>query len=146
MKVILLANVSGLGKMDEIKEVAEGYARNFLFARHLAIPASAKATSELAQKHKREEKNAEQDLLEQQKLAEKLDGREVAITERASATGTLYAAVSTATIAKALTKMGFAITPAQVVMKPIKEAGNFPARVKFKHGLEADITILVSSH
>ncbi len=145
MKVILLQAVSGLGKMDDIKEVAEGYARNFLFPRHLAVPASGKAVKELGDRHHREQRQAEQDLVEQQKAAERLDGREVEIDERASASGTLYAAVNQARVKEALERIGFSIETTQIHMKPIKEAGSYTVKIKFRHGLEAEITVLVTA-
>lgn len=144
MKVILLQNVPGMGKMDDIKDVADGYARNFLFPHHLAVPASAKATIELEQKHKRVTRDAENDLLDQQKLAEKMEGFEIEITERASSSGVLYAAVTAQSISKALKKKGFTVEPAQLRMKPFKEAGPHPVKIVFRHGLEAEIIVLIS--
>lgn len=144
MKVILLQNVPGVGRIDEMKDVADGYARNFLFPHHLAVPASAKAASDLEQKHRRAAREAEADLREQQKLAEKLEGFEIEVRERASTSGVLYAAVTAQTVARALQRQGFAVEPNKLSMKPFKEAGSHPVTIKFRHGLEAEIIVLIS--
>lgn len=144
MRVILLKKVHGLGETDEVKDVAEGYARNFLFARRLAIVASAKAMRDLSEKRKREAKEAEQDLLDQQRLAEKMSGLEIKIREKASEQGVLYAAVTAVSVATALARLGYSIDPKQIAMKPIKEPGEHQARVKFRHGLEAEVMVTVN--
>ncbi|TAN32751.1 50S ribosomal protein L9 [Patescibacteria group bacterium] len=144
MKVVLVQNVSGLGKADEVKEVADGYARNFLFAKNLAVPATSKILSDLAARQAKKTKNAEQDLRDQQATAEKLDGREVFVKEKASESGALYAAVGPQKISEALKKMGFAVNKNKIILKPIKEAGEYKAKIKLGHGLEAEITIVVN--
>lgn len=144
MKVILLQNVPGLGRVDDVKEVADGYARNFLFARHLAVPASQKATNDLLKKHQKATKEAERDLEIQQKLAEKIEGREIELKEKVSEGGHLYAAVTALKVAEVLRKAGFRIDGDQISMKPLKEAGTFPVKIKFRHGLEATILVLIT--
>ena len=68
MKVILLQKVSGLGNIDEIKEVADGYARNFLFPNHLAVQASPELVASIGARRKKESTVSEHDLKEQQKF------------------------------------------------------------------------------
>lgn len=143
MKVILLHKVPGLGNTDDVKEVADGYARNFLFPRHLAVPASQRTEEYIAARHKREAKAAERELREQQDVASKIDGREVEMAERANDSGVLYAAVSPAKIAAALEKLGFMVKTEQIVGKPIKNVGAHEVKIKFAHGLEAAITVNV---
>lgn len=144
MKVILLQNVSGVGRADDVKEVADGYARNFLFARHLAVPASEKATKDLAMKHKKAARESERDLSIQQKLAEKIEGQEIELKEKVSEGGHLYAAVTNVKVAMALEKAGYRVDSEQIIMKPLKEAGTFPVKIKFQHGLEATISVLIT--
>lgn len=145
MKVILLQKVKGIGDVDEVKEVADGYARNFLFPNHLAIQASPKATNDLELKRKRQAKEAEQDLVDQQALAARVDGFEIEIKEKASQSGVLYAAVTPLKIVAALAKAGYAVIKEQVVIKPIKEAGTYPVRLRFRHGLEAVVNVIVTT-
>lgn len=146
MKVILLQNVPNLGKAEDIKDVADGYAVNFLFPKHLAVQAMPKKVEDLAAKQKKRAKDAEHELKETQKMAEQLDGLELEIKEKTSERGQLYAAVNAAKIYGLLAQRGFKIEPTQIIIKdPIKEAGAFNVKVKFKHGLEATITIIVSA-
>ncbi len=144
MQVILIQNVPGLGRIDDVKEASEGYARNFLFAKNLAVPATPKMLKELEARKNRQVKDTEEELREQQSLADKLEGREVIIKEKTSEAGALYGAVGPQKIAEALAKLGFTIDKNQIIMKPIKEVGQYTANIKFSHGLEAEINIIVS--
>lgn len=145
MQVVLIQDVAGLGKIDDIKDVSEGYARNFLFAKNLAMPATSKTMADIAARHTKKLKNSESELLEQQAVAQKLDGWEISLKEKTSAGGALYAAVGPQKVAEVLKKSGFNIDKNQVVMKSIKEAGQHTAKIKFSHGLEAEISIIVSA-
>ena len=145
MKVVLLQDVPNLGKMDEIKEVSDGYARNYLFTRNLAVPASTKIVNETRKKKQKEKKNEEIELKQQQKTASELDGYELEVKEKASENGKLYASVSKTEIASELKKRGYKVKPNQLEMKPIKETGEYEAVIKFGHGLESKIHVIVSA-
>ncbi len=145
MKVILLQKVPGIGDVDELKEVADGYARNFLFPHHLAVQASVSAVAQVSAHKKKLMKDAENDLQEQQSLADRLDGMVIEIKEKASDKGLLYAAVGPQRLVDELKKRGVVILKTQIVMKPIKEAGEFQATVRLRHGLEANVNIIVSA-
>lgn len=143
MKVILMQNVPGLGKADEIKEVADGYAKNFLFTRNLAVPASKSRIDDIAARQRKMQKDMETDLQRQQSLAGRLDGWELEIRAKVSKNGSLYAAVGPSAVVKALRALSFNVNNKQIVMTPIKEVGEYKVKVKFTHGLEADITVVV---
>lgn len=144
MKVILLGKVRGLGNMDDIKDVADGYARNFLFPQHLAVPASMQVMADLEAAKKRRAKEEAADLQRQQAVAERLDGLELEIKEKANEQGMLYAAVAPAKVAEALAKFGFNIDKERVVMRPpIKAVGEYPIKIKFRHGLEAEVKLTI---
>lgn len=145
MKVVLLQDVKGLGKTDEIKEVNEGYARNFLFPKHLAVQASNKAINEVNDKKRKVSKLAEQDLHEQQSLADKISGMEILIKEKASEAGVLYAAVNGQRILQELNKRGFKVEKNQVENKTIKTAGEYHLKIKLRHSLEAEILVRVET-
>lgn len=145
MKVILLKDVQGVGKAEEVKDVADGYAHNFLFPRHLAVAASTKAVVDVHARHAKTAKQAERELKDEQKTVERIDGLEIELTEKASDKGVLFAAVTTTTLAAVLEKKGFKITPDQIALKPIKNIGATAVKIKFHHGLEADITVTVNS-
>lgn len=144
MKVVFIQNVPKIGKIDDIKDVSEGYARNFLFAKNLAVPATPKMLAELKARQNKQLKNVEEELHHQQELAEKLDGHEVVIKEKTNAVGALYAAIGSQKVSEVLKKSGFNIDKNQIIMKPIKEVGQSQAKIKFSHGLESEIHIIVS--
>src|SRR3989344_3155329 len=139
MQVILIQNVAGIGKIDDIKEVSEGYARNFLFARNLAVPVTQKVLAELKARKNKQVKDRETELRAEQSLADKLDGWELVLKEKVSGGGALYAAVGPQKISEALARSGFKIDKDQIILKPIKETGEYKAKIKFQHGLEVII-------
>ncbi len=144
MQVIFIQNVAGIGKIDDIKEVSEGYARNFLFAKNLAQPATKQVLADLKARKNRQVKDHETELRTEQGVAEKLEGYELSLKEKVSAGGALYAAVGPQKISEVLAGKGFKINKDQIIFKPIKEVGEYKAKIKFQHGLEAEISIIVS--
>src|SRR3989338_4599147 len=140
MKVILLQDVLGTGKKGEVKDVADGYGRNFLLAKNLVKMATAATLQELQIQAAKQKKQMERELKENQRLATTLDGAEFEVREKASKAGRLYAGVDGKKIA-ALVKARFkaAIDPKQVRVKvPIKEAGEHRVMIGLGHGLEAE--------
>lgn len=145
MQVVLLQDVKGVGKGDEIKEVSEGYARNFLFPKHLAVQALDKNIKELGERKRKESKESERELQELQGLAGRLDELEIVVKEKASDTGILYASVGPQRLAQDLQKRGFKVTKNQIQNLNIKKAGEYRVKVKLNHGLEAQITVRVET-
>lgn len=143
MRVILVHDVKGIGRAEELKDVADGYARNFLFPHNLAVPASQKAIVSLQAKHTKIKKEAQADLQREQALAGRLDGYELELREKANGQGVFYAAVTASKVAQALSKAGYAVEASQVSMKPIKQPGTYRIKVIFTHGLEASITLIL---
>lgn len=146
MKVILLKKVPGLGDIDDVKDVADGYARNFLFKNNLAVQASPKAVQDLSEKKRKVERQSIQDLAAAQRLASKLDGLEIIVKEKANDTGKLYAAVNPQKISKALAKIGYQVKPEQIVTEPLKGTGSFNVEIKLGHGLEAEINVIIEAN
>lgn len=145
MKVILKQNVKNLGKKDEIKNVSDGYARNFLFPRELAEPATPGALKALRERKRHAEEVATQDLEATEKLVADIDGYELTLEEKAEA-GTLYAALTAKKIAQALKKEGYSVTEKNVALKePIKQPGEHEVTLEFDHGLEAQIRVIVNA-
>ncbi len=144
MKVILLENVKGLGKMDDIKDVTDGYARNFLFPAHLAVQASSQWVSQVTSRKKKAAGNAESELQQTQHLAEELDGFELLVKAKANEHDLLYAALTPAKIAELLVAQGFKVTKANIITEPLKTVGDHTVKIKLKHGLEAVIRISVT--
>lgn len=141
--MIFIQNVAGIGKIDDIKEASEGYARNFLFAKNLALPVTKQVLADLKIRQNKKAKDYEAELRAEQSVADKLDGWELILKEKVSAGGSLYAAVGPQKVSEALARVGFKINKDQIILKPIKEIGEYKAKIKFQHGLEADINIIV---
>lgn len=146
MKVLLLQDIKGTGSKGQILEVSDGYARNFLLPKNLAKIASKELINQSRQSEEREIKLMEQELKANQKKASQIDGREIEIKAKASATGTLYSAIGSAKIVEEIKKqIKSNVKSEQIVLsKPIKEIGEHKVKIKFGHGLEAELQVTVS--
>lgn len=146
MKVVFLADVKGTAQKGEIKEVSDGFARNFLFKGNLAKPATPGAVNEQKAMVARKLKEAEMELRAFQKEAARLDGQEVQVVEKATSDGKLYAAITGPKLAEAIKKqIGTAVDPKNITTpKPIKQLGEHQFVVNFPHGLEAEMLVTVS--
>lgn len=146
MKVLFLQDVRGTGRKGEILEVSDGYARNFLLPKNLAKIATKELTVQMKQAEEKEMKLMEQELKVNQKLASRIDGQEIEITAKASATGTLYSAIGAEKIVEEIKKqIKSTVKSEQVILnKPIKEIGEYKVKIKFGHGLEAELQVTVS--
>ncbi len=144
MKVILQQDAKGQGKKGQMVEVSEGYARNFLLPRKMAVPATADAinTMNLKEKAKKAEEARQKALAEE--TAEKLKECMVKLTARAGAGGKLFGAVTTKEISEGLQKQFGIDIPKQklVLEEPIKAFGNY--EVKARLGFEVVATVYVS--
>lgn len=146
MKVILLKDIDNVGEAGEIKEVADGYSRNFLLPRRLAEIANKQNIKKWEKKQEQKAKTAEQDLLATEKMAEKLEGVTVDLEVKVNESGKLYAAVTTSLIAKKLKEKDFEIKKDQIaLLEPIKEVGEYPVTINLDHGLEAEIVVIVGA-
>ena len=144
MKVVFLADVKGQGKAGQLVNVSDGYARNFLFPRQLAIPADAQAMTELrtkeeaAQYHARVEKEAA--VAAADSLKEKI------VVIKAKGNGDrLFGSVTTKEVASALdAQFGVKIDKRKITMDDIKSFGSYTAEVKLHTGVVAKVTVKVT--
>jgi len=142
MRVIFLKDVEKLGKKFEVKEVKDGYARNFLIPQGLAKPATKEVLEWLEVQKEIQEKKAEEDLKKAQGLASSLDDVEVTIPVKVGETDQLFESVTTQKISEKLKEMGFDIKKNQIeLQEPIKELGEFPVKIKLEHNLEVEIRV-----
>lgn len=132
MKVILTSDVKAIGKRDQVVNVAEGYARNFLFPRNLAVPADEKHMAELNKKRKVIELKTERNLEEAKAAAAKISEAKVTIKAKVGTGTKLYGAVTHGDIAEALEKQaGIRIDKHKVeVEEPIKTLGEFEVPIR----------------
>ena len=138
MKVILLCDVKGQGKKDQIVDVSDGYARNFLFPQKKAIPADAKATGELRSREESRQFKISEDRKAATALAEKIKDVEVSIRMDHGQDGRLYGSVTAKDIASELSKIiGTEIDKRKLLLKEaIKAYGKYTVEIK----ILADIT------
>lgn len=104
MKVIFLKDVKGKGKKGEVKNVADGYAQNFLLKQGLAVEASNAAMSSLTAQKKKEAKQAEEELQQAKKLKEELEKLTVELSAKSGEGGRLFGSITSKQIAEALQK------------------------------------------
>ena len=145
MKVVLLSDVMGLGKKGELCNVSDGYARNFLFPKKLAVEADNAALNELknreqaAAHHKQEEINAAN------ATAKALNGKEVVIKAKAGSNGKLFGSVTSKEIAAEIkNKLGIEIDKKKMSVADIKNFGEYTAEIKLYQGISAKITVKVT--
>ena len=146
MKVIFLKDVENIGKKYEIKNVKDGYARNFLIPKELAVPATEDSLEWLKVQKEIQEKEAEDSLKKAQENASKIDGLEVIISVKVGENEQLFESVNAQKISEKLKEMGIDIKKSQIELKePIKELGEFPTKVKLEHNLEVEIRVIIAS-
>ena len=144
MKVILQQDVKGQGKKGQMVEVAEGYARNFLLPRKIAIPATADAINTMNLKEKAKKAEEARQKVQAEETAEKLKQCMVKLTARAGGNGKLFGAVTGKEISEGLQKQFGIDIPKQklVLEEPIKSFGSY--EVKARLGYEVTAMVYVS--
>ncbi len=145
MKVILLQDIEKTGKKLEVKNVADGFAKNLLIPKGLARPATKEALKWLEMQKEIEGKKSEDALKRTQEVASSMEGLEVPVSVKVGDEGQLYESITAQKIAERLKEMGYDIKKTQIELKdPIKEIGEFPAKIRFDHNLEVEIRVIVS--
>lgn len=145
MKVVFLTDVEGVAQSGQIKEVAGGYARNFLFPRKLAMAATKEALSQYeAQRQSNERKQAKLES-EAVKQAEELSKVTVTIKARAGEENRLYGSITNSDIAEALEKQaGQAVDKRKIELEePLKRTGSFQVPVRLAKNAVASVTVVI---
>lgn len=144
MKVIFVKDVKNVAKAGEIKEVKEGYARNFLFKNGLAIEATEANLNNLKRK-KEQEVLAEKNKLEEAKnLSERLSKVVLTLKRKAGEKGRLFGAITNTEIAEELEKIGLNIDKKLIELKnPIKEIGEYKIKVNLYKEIKGEFTLKV---
>ena len=146
MKVILQQDVKGQGKKGEMKEVSDGYARNYLMPRGLASPATADAVNALKLKEKATAAQMAKEKAAAEENAKRLSGVVVQISARAGQGGRLFGAVTSQEIAEALREQhGIEIEKNKIVQaEPIKQFGSYEVKAKLGYEVSGTINVLVT--
>jgi len=147
MKVILNKDLSTLGEEGDVKDVAKGYARNYLFPRGIALPYTPKTVKMFEARKGDIDARKEQKRHDALGLKEKLETTELTLSMPAGANGKLYGAVTGQTICDELTKLGFQIERKRIelVTGGIKSVGKYKATVKLYENQSAEIQITVNA-
>lgn len=147
MKVLLLKDIPGTGRKGDVKDVADGFARNFLLKQGVAKPATERTLVQIKAEELQQKKKNEKDLRLFQDQAAQLDGLEIEIKEKVNKSGTLYAALDPKKIVDVIKKQTkISLNSSQVnVGKPIKSVGDHHIAIEFGHGLEANVRVTVSA-
>ena len=117
MKVVLIQDVKNIGKKDELHEVSDGYARNFLLPRGLAVAADATAVNTVKTKEAARRHHAEEERALAEGVAEKLNGRTVVIKAKGGQSGRLFGAVTVKDIATELAKQGVVVDRRKLLLQ-----------------------------
>ena len=145
MKVILKQDVKGIGKKDEIHEVSDGYARNFLFPRKLAAVADASAVNIARGKEAAADFHEAENVAAAQAVAAKLEGKTVVIKAKGGASGRLHGKVTGKEVAEALAQLAGSPIDKKIELetKDIKDAGVFNGKVRLHVGVVASFKVQV---
>ena len=144
MKVVLKADVKGLGKKGELVNVSDGYARNFLFPRNLASEANAQAMSELKNKEQAEKYRIETETAAAKADAAKIEGKTLKIVAKAGQNGKLFGSVTAKEIAEKIEKeFGIKTDKRKITVEDIKQFGTYEFEIKLYTGVSAKLFVRV---
>ena len=145
MKVILKEDVKSLGKAGELVNASDGYARNFLFPKGLAVEANATAMNEFKNKEKAKKFHKAEEIKAANEVKEKLDGKTVKLTAKAGANGKLFGSVTSKDVAQKLNQeFGENIDKRKISMNDVKAFGTVQAEIKIYQGITATIFVSVT--
>lgn len=145
MKVIFLDDVKGKGKKGEVKNVSEGYARNYLLKNNLAIEANKGNIKSLEKKQESEERQVEKELERAEKFKSELEDLTIELTAKAGENGRLFGAVTNKQIAEQLKKMDLKIDKRKIEMdEPIRSLGYTNVKVKVHKKVTATLKVHVA--
>lgn len=146
MKVILKQDIKNVGKKDQVINAADGYARNFLFPKGLAVPADSGNLNDLKAKNDAKAAQKERDLENSKKIAEELKDKTITISVKAGSNGKLFGGVTSKEISVALKEqLNFDIDKKKVITDIIKQEGIFKVDLKLQEGVMAKVNVHVKA-
>ncbi len=144
MDVILKADVKGLGKKGEKVKASDGYARNFLFPKGLAVEANAQSLTELRNREQSNQHKIDVEIAAANESKTKLQGKVVKITAKAGNNGKLFGSVTSKEVAAEITKQyGVKVDKRKITMDDIKNFGSYKIEVKLYTNIVAEMTVMV---
>lgn len=146
MKVILKAKVKGVGNAGEIKDVSDGYARNFLLPKGLAVTADANALKSLEQQLQQADKRDERELTRSQNLKEKIENLKLNYKVKAGEGGRLFGSVTSKDIADEMARMGVKVDRRKIMLEePIRQLGSYELEIRLHPQVTANLTLAVET-
>ncbi|MBR5191667.1 MAG: 50S ribosomal protein L9 [Clostridia bacterium] len=144
MDVILKADVKGLGKKGEKVKASDGYARNFLFPKGLAVEANAQSLTELRNREQSNQHKIDVEIAAANESKAKLQGKVVKITAKAGNNGKLFGSVTSKEVAAEIAKQyGIKVDKRKITMDDIKNFGSYKIEVKLYTNIVAEMTVMV---
>ena len=144
MKVILLQDVKGKGKKGQMLEVSDGYARNFMLPKKMAIEATPDAINTMRMNDKATQERIAREKAEAMAISKKLREMTVTVTAKGGGNGRLFGSVTNAEIADALGKQGIKLDKRKIVLnETIKNAGTYTATCKLGYEITAPLTVKI---
>ena len=144
MDVILKADVKGLGKKGDKVKASDGYARNFLFPKGLAVEANAQSLTELRNREQSNQHKIDVEIAAANDSKAKLQGKVVKITAKAGNNGKLFGSVTSKEVAAEITKQyGVKVDKRKITMDDIKNFGSYKIEVKLYTNIVAEMTVMV---
>lgn len=145
MKVILTQDVKSLGKKGDLVNTSDGYARNYLFPRKLAVEANSQAMTELKNRENAQKHKILVETQAAQEAADLLSGKTVNIKARAGQGGRLFGSVTSKEIAECVRReFGVEADKRKITVEDIKSFGTFPVTIKLYQGVTAEFYVMVS--
>lgn len=145
MKVILKQDVKSLGKKGDLVNASDGYARNYLFPKGLAVEANASAMNEFNNKESAKKFHKAEEIKAAQQTADKLNGKTFSLKAKAGANGKLFGSVTSKDVSsKIKEELNLDIDKRKIVMQDIKTFGTVEAEIKVYQGISAKIFVQVS--
>lgn len=147
MEVILIQDVNNLGGLNEVVKVKNGYARNFLIPRKMAIEASPSNRKQLEERLKVQKKKEEKMLAEINQVIAKLKESAIKLTAKTGTSGKIFGRITTVMVSRAIREQkGYEIDRRKIhLIDDIKELGSYKAKIDFASGLETEIEIEVAA-
>ena len=144
MKVILLQDVKGKGKKGQMLEVSDGYARNFMLPRKLAIEATTDAINTMRMTDKANQERIAREKAEALAIAKQLRELTLVVTAKGGGAGRLFGSVTNAEIADALAKQGVKLDKRKIVLnETIKNVGTYTATCKLGYEITAPLSVKI---
>ncbi len=144
MKVVLKQDVKGLGKKGELVTASDGYARNFLFPKNLAVEANAQNMTELRNREQAEKFRIETETAEAKKAAALISGKTIVIKAKAGQNGKLFGSVTSKEIAEKINaEFGIKTDKRKIIVDDIKQFGTYEFEIKLYTGVSAKLFVMV---